>query len=214
MKSVFLSLTFLLLFASCSNNGQKKRDLPRYISNKGRTCDGIEADTFSTIAALEKDFYTTALYKDSFELFLHYGAFYYYHRDYDSSLYYYNLAKTIDSSDSKLFFNIGLAYTESGQLNDALRSINKSISLCGPSWETLNSKCYILWKLGRPQEGIEPGEASLHLNPDNKKIYGNLLHCFDALGQRDSVLKYIDIVEKKRTTLPDWYRDLKAKYDK
>lgn len=202
------------MFLSCNDGKNKRPSLPRLIPKNERSCEKIEADTFSNLNDLLQDFYTTSFYKDSFELNLRFGAYYYYHQAYDSSLYYYLKAKQIDSADSKLHFNISLTLTELKKFDEALNSINKAIDICGPNWFLLNSKCYILWKLNKPQEGIEVGLVSLKLNPDNKKIYGNLLHCFDAIGEKDSVLKYIDIIEKKRTTLPEWYKELKVKYGK
>lgn len=38
---------------------------------------------------------------------------------------------------------------------------------------------------------------SLEMNPDNMKIYGNLISYFKKLGQRDSIEKYSNIAIKR-----------------
>src|ERR1700739_3607691 len=103
---IFIILISTLIILSCTND--KKSDyppLPKYIHNKNRTCDAGDADTFTSVNDLLKDFYSNSIYRDSFELNLRLGTYYYDHQNYDSSLFYYVKTKNIDSSDSKLYFD-------------------------------------------------------------------------------------------------------------
>ncbi|HBG70297.1 MAG: hypothetical protein A2W93_11875 [Bacteroidetes bacterium GWF2_43_63] len=208
------AIILLTIFLIACNNSKTKEypPLERYVHTDNRTCNSGEAEKFSTLDSMLSDFYTNSQYKDSFELNLRLGAFYYYKKNYDSSLIYNFKAKDINPSEPKVHFNIALDYCELNKWNDALNSINKAIEICGDKWEYLNSKCYILGKLDSCEEAINVGLISYKMNPENTKIYGNLLSCFDKLGQRDSVRKFLDIAIDKFDFSSEVSDNMKRKY--
>lgn len=215
-KNVFIFLTFFILI-SCGNDKSATKNnypaLPRINSTDTSSCERYEADKYSTIDELLKDLYSGTGRKDSFELNLRLGAYYHYKKDFDSSLYYNLRAKELDSLDQKVSFNLSLTYSELNDFEKALHYVNKAINVCEDRWDYLNSKCYILGKLDKCDEAIKVGRISLNLNPENQKIYGNLINCFDKLEQGDSVNKYLDIVDKKyKITGSKRINELRAKY--
>ncbi len=218
--SAFILLTFLF---SCSTNPSNNRPpLPRQIKAENRVCENyitddesVTANKYASAGALLIDFYKTAPYKDSLELNIWLGIFHYYKQNFDSALYYQLEAKKIDSSDAKIHFDLALTYCGLNDFTSALNSTNRALSICGDKWEYLNSKCYILGMLHRCDESVTIGLNSLNLNPENKKIYGNLLRCFDELGQKDSVIKYLKIAEDKYgvdLNRSELIQKIKAKY--
>jgi len=213
MKKIVLFILILLIFNACNNNNSQRKALPKLLKTENRGCSSIEAQKFSTLDSLLNYYYSSDAYKDSFELNLWLGTFYYYHGHYDSSMYYYQKSKNIDSSNAYVQYDIALAYCELNRFDDALNSINTTISLCGGNWEHFNSKCYILGELNRCDEAIVAGQISLKLNPENIKIYGNLLRCYDKLAEGDSVIKYVNIVDAKFGKTSDWMKKLKSKYE-
>ncbi len=158
------------------------------------------------------DLYAHSHYKDSFELNLRLGTFYYYRKSFDTALVYDLKAREINPSEPKIHFDIALTYCELSQWENALNSINAALSVCGDKWEYLNSKCYILSNLDSCEQSIKVGLISYRMQPENKKIYGNLLDCFDKLGQRDSIIKFIDLATQKFNLSNDIVAELKQKY--
>lgn len=214
MKHWTIIILTIFLFA-CNSGETKTKDYPslkRYVQMDNRSCDGDEAKKFPTEDSLLENFYAHSTYKDSFELNLRLGAFYYYKKKYDSSLTYYLKAKNIDSSMANIHFDIALTYCELKNFNDALISIDKALDICGDKWSYLNSKCYILGNLDNCEEAIKVGRISYNMNPENKKIYGNLVICYYKLGQKDSVKKYIDLAIVKFNMTPGQATKLKQKY--
>jgi tetratricopeptide (TPR) repeat protein len=197
MKYLIIFSFIILLFSCSTKEPSQHPALPRQIKDNNRSCEFTEADKYPNVDALINDFYKTSDYKDSLELNLRMGVYYYYKQQFDSSLKYELIAKSIDSSDAKINFDLALTYCELKDYSSALISVNKAISICSDKWEYLNSKCYILSMLHKCDESIKYGLISLNMNPENKKIYGNLLRCFDELNQEDSVRKYLTIIENK-----------------
>lgn len=211
----YLTIIILTIFLFACDSGNKKKNYPslkRYVQTDNRSCDSDQAEKFRSVDSLLEDFYTNSRHKDSFELNLRLGAFYYYKKQYDSSLTYYLNAKNIDSSMANIHFDIALTYCESKNYNAALNSINKALDLCGDKWSYLNSKCYILGNLDRCEDAIKVGRICYIMNPENEKIYGNLVICFDKLGQKDSVRKYIDLAIVKFNMTSERATKLKQKY--
>jgi tetratricopeptide (TPR) repeat protein len=205
-----------IFFFACESGEMKEKNYPslkRFVQIENRSCDNGEAKKFQTRDSVLVDFYENAFYKDSFELNLRLGAFYYYKKQYDSSLTYYLKAKNIDSSLANIHFNIALAYSEMKLFNEALNSINKALDICGHKWSYLNSKCYILGNLGEYEEAIKVGLISYNLNPENEKIYGNLIYSFDKIGERDSIRKYIDLAIINLKIATERATKLKQKYN-
>jgi Flp pilus assembly protein TadD, contains TPR repeats len=216
MKYWNIIIILTIFIYACESGGLKENDYPslkRYVEVDNRSCDNIDAVKFQTIDSLLDYFYETAYYKDSFELNLRIGAFYYYKKQYDSSLTYYLKAKNIDSSLANIHFDIALAYSSMKRFDEALISINKALDICGPKWSYLNSKCYILSNLGAYEEAIKAGLISYNLNPENEKIYGNLLNCFDKIGERDSIRKYVDLAIINLNVPPERATKLKQQYN-
>ena len=214
MKHCTIIILIISLFA-CDNSRAKKKDYPslkRYVQTDNRSCDNDKAEKFPTIDSLLDDFFAHSNYKDSFELNLRLGAFYYYKKKYDSSLTYYLNAKDIDSSIANIHFDLALTFSELKKFNAALESINKALDICGDKWSYLNSKCYILGNIDSCEEAIKVGRISYNMNPENEKIYGNLVICFDKLGQKDSVKKYIDLAVVKFNMTPEQATKVKQKY--
>ncbi len=212
-----LNLLFIPFFIFCSCGKEKKETLPviteRFIKNNERSCERITATRYETIDELLQDFIASAKYKDSLELNVRLGTYYHYREEYDSALFFYGKAESIDATDADLHFNMALAYSEKSEFERALKSIENSLVLCGERWEYLNSKCYILGSLNRCEEAVKIGLISKAINPENKKIYGNLLRCFDKLNQRDSVLRYITLIDSKFNQTADWINELKKRYN-
>lgn len=153
-----------------------------------------------------------AIEKDRFYLNFDIGNTYFNNNNYDSALIYYKHAMWIDPTSPDLNFNLSILNSELHQYNRALTHLEIAMDYAGPKWEYLNSKSYILRELGKCQYAVSAGLEALNLNPDNIKIYGNLVQCFDKLQNGDSVLKYLTMVEQKFGTPPDWMSEIKNKY--
>ena len=205
-----------IFFLACSSNKSKENSypsLPKLVKSVNRSCSNSTAEKFTTKDLMLEDFYAHDQYKDSFELNLSLGCYYYDHKDYDSAFYYDLKALKIDSSQSNIHFDMALDYCELNNFQSALKSINKALDICGDTWEYLNSKCYILGKLDSCNEALKVGRISLQMNPDNRKIYGNLMNCFDKLGQKDSIGRYFDLVIRKFDLTKEKAEELKQKYN-
>ncbi len=210
---IILILCTILVNFGCDSKESYRKPIQKYISSDGRTCDRSSAKEFSNVDSLLSDFYSNATYKDSFELNIRLGAFYYFKEEYDLSLHHYSKARDIDSLDAKLNFNISLTYSALGDFDKALEYINLTLDMCGDHWEYLNSKCFILGQLNRCEEAIPYGLEALSNYNENEKVYGNIIICFDELGQKDSVKKYIDIVVAKFNKTPEQADKIKNKYN-
>lgn len=192
MKLSF-SILFAVLFISCT---QKEKPLPLHIQDPMRDIiHTVEAKEYNNIQEVYEDF-KHAHYKDSLELYIRLGSYYQYKNDNDSALYYYLHAKRINPQSSSNNFNLSSIYTNFGQYDLALESVNKAIKH-HQKWNYLSNKCNILSLTNKCEESIEVGLLSYNMNHDNKKIYGNLLRCFDELNYTDSVKKYIQIAIDK-----------------
>jgi tetratricopeptide (TPR) repeat protein len=214
MKGIHWFVVFLLI-TSCSSK-QRVDEFPpiteSFIRNSERSCESVTATRYETVEDLLRDFYANAKYKDSLELNLRLGTHYHFQGKYDTALFYYRKAEKIDTTDTELYFNIAKVYSDNADFERALESLDKGLKICGDRADFLNSKCYALGKLDRCEEAVAVGLVSKQLDPENIKIYGNLLSCFDKLNQADSVLKYIGFLDTKFHRTADWVEEIRAKY--
>ena len=198
-KTIIILSGIVFIFG-CSN--ANKKSYPALASLNDTTsrerCSWQEAIRYSSVNELVEDFYVNPdIVKDSLELNILIGSHYLYKKMPDSSLFYYLKAEKIDSNNTVLLTNIAKALSDLNRFEEALTYLDNSAKICGENFDILNSKSYILGKLDRCEESIAAGRKSLELNPKNEKMYGNLSTCFDKLGQKDSVRKYIDIAINK-----------------
>lgn len=125
-------------------------------------------------------------------------------RNYTQAIHYYNLAIQVEPNSSELYFDRGLAKSESGDVQGAWHDLNRAIKL-----NPLNDSAYfnrgiVEYEMGQYREALRDFNETIRLVPGDAKALYNRALTKQALGDtsgalQDAILSrnYYKILNKK-----------------
>jgi tetratricopeptide (TPR) repeat protein len=115
------------------------------------------------------------------------GNEYFYKKEYNNAVQYYDKAIEIDPNYDKAWYNKGLALSYLGKHNEAIKCYNKALEIHVNEADAWNNKGCALYKLGKPKEAIACYNKALEIEPNNSLYNKN----------RNIVLEKLKKTEKK-----------------
>lgn len=129
---------------------------------------------------------------------------YFYKNQFDTAMMRFNQAWLLDSLNADIYWGYGnILGLNDRNFKGSLIFLEKSLKM-NPSnprvWESASTSCGQLFietkNIDMLKKSVEYLKASLRLEPDNARAYGQLTVAYTYLMQKDSAIKYLMITDK------------------
>ncbi|MFC2149865.1 tetratricopeptide repeat protein [Calditrichota bacterium] len=157
-------------------------DVPQLYDMKGSALEVLGRHE-EAIAELEKSISIDSLRTGPY---ITLGYIYHQQENWDASAEAYELGLQADSTDQVLLNNYAyMLSVQNYRLEDALDMVNRALELTPDVSSFLDTRGWLLYRLGRYQEAFEQTMKALEGSDDNAEIYEHLGHIYAALGKQD-----------------------------
>jgi tetratricopeptide (TPR) repeat protein len=123
-------------------------------------------------------------------------------------------AKNNKSDDAETYYNLGIAYGNSGNPEKAMESFRKAIQLKPDYAEAYNGLGSAYGKSGDLEKAIELYKKAISLKPDYAKPHYNLGVTYGEKSNWEKAIKYYEEAIRIKADYPDVHNNLGVAYEK